>query len=68
MANFDTYKDVQTLEVTKYQEAKNGPDGQPLKNEKGEPVVGASVLLSGMAKGTPAGLAGEFVLAGIVGI
>jgi K+-transporting ATPase ATPase A chain len=37
--NFDAYKDVQTLEVTKYQEPKNGPDGQPLKNEKGEPVM-----------------------------
>jgi K+-transporting ATPase ATPase A chain len=37
--NFDAYKDVQTLEVAKYQEAKNGPDGQPLKNEKGEPVM-----------------------------
>jgi len=37
--NFDAYKDVQTIEVTKYQEPKNGPDGQPLKNDKGEPVM-----------------------------
>lgn len=34
-------------------------------NEKDEPVVGASILLSGMNKGTPAGMAGEFNLAGI---
>jgi K+-transporting ATPase ATPase A chain len=37
--NFDAYKDVSTLEAVKYQEPKNGPDGQPLKNEKGEPVM-----------------------------
>jgi TonB-linked SusC/RagA family outer membrane protein len=34
-------------------------------NEKGEPVVGATVLLSGVSKGTPAGLTGDFSLAGI---
>src|SRR5580658_1800724 len=34
-------------------------------NEKGEPVVGATVLLSGVSKGTPAGLAGDFSLTGI---
>jgi TonB-linked SusC/RagA family outer membrane protein len=34
-------------------------------NEKGEPVVGASILLSGVSKGTPAGLAGDFSLTGI---
>jgi TonB-linked SusC/RagA family outer membrane protein len=34
-------------------------------NEKGEPVVGATVLLSGVAKGTPAGLTGDFSLTGI---
>jgi K+-transporting ATPase ATPase A chain len=37
--NFDGYKEVQTLEVVKYQEPKAGPDGQPLKNAKGEPVM-----------------------------
>ena len=37
--NFDAYQEAKTLEVVKYQEAKNGPDGQPLKNEKGEPVM-----------------------------
>lgn len=36
-----------------------------ITNEKNEPVVGASVLLSGVDKGTPAGLTGEFTLAGI---
>jgi TonB-linked SusC/RagA family outer membrane protein len=34
-------------------------------NEKGEPVVGATVLLSGVSKGTPAGLEGDFSLTGI---
>ena len=37
--NFDSYKEVQTVEAVKYQEPKNGPDGQPLKNDKGEPVM-----------------------------
>ena len=37
--NFDAYKDVSTLEVNAYQQAKNGPDGQPLKDEKGNPVM-----------------------------
>lgn len=37
--NFDAYKDVTTLEVSSYQVAKNGPDGQPLKNDKGAPVM-----------------------------
>lgn len=44
-------------------------DGGTLKgkitNEKGEAVVGASVLLSGVAKGTSAGVTGDFTLAGI---
>ena len=31
-------------------------------NEKGEPMVGATVLLSGVSKGTPAGLEGDFSL------
>jgi K+-transporting ATPase ATPase A chain len=33
--NFDAYKDVTTVEVTKYDNPKNGPDGQPLKDDKG---------------------------------
>ena len=37
--NFDAYKDVTTLEVNAYQTPKNGPDGQPLKDEKGNPVL-----------------------------
>lgn len=37
--NFDAYKDVTTLEVNAYQTPKNGPDGQPLKDEKGNPVM-----------------------------
>ena len=37
--NLDTYKEVATLETTSYQQAKNGPDGQPLKDAKGEPVM-----------------------------
>ncbi len=37
--NFDAYKDVTTVEVTKYDNPKNGPDGQPLKDEKGNPVT-----------------------------
>jgi K+-transporting ATPase ATPase A chain len=37
--NFSPYQEVQTLEATLYQQPKNGPDGQPLKNAKGEPVL-----------------------------
>jgi potassium-transporting ATPase potassium-binding subunit len=37
--NFDPYKDVQTLEVNKWQEPKLGPDGQPLKDAKGAAVM-----------------------------
>ena len=37
--NFDPYKDVQTLEVNKWQEPKLGADGQPLKDAKGAPVM-----------------------------
>ena len=37
--NFDAYKDVTTLETNSYQQAKNGADGQPLKDEKGNPVM-----------------------------
>ena len=37
--NFDGYKDAATLESTSYQIAKNGADGQPLKDAKGAPVM-----------------------------
>jgi K+-transporting ATPase ATPase A chain len=37
--NFDAYKEAQTLETIAYQEPKLGDDGQPLKNDKGEPVL-----------------------------
>jgi K+-transporting ATPase ATPase A chain len=37
--NFDAYKDATTLEVNAYQTPKNGPDGQPLKDAKGNPVM-----------------------------
>jgi len=37
--NFDAYKEVATLETTAFQQPKNGPDGQPLKDEKGQPVM-----------------------------
>ena len=37
--NFDVYKDVTTLEVNAYQTPKNGLDGQPLKDDKGNPAT-----------------------------
>jgi K+-transporting ATPase ATPase A chain len=37
--NFSPYKDVTTLEVTAYQQPRNGADGQPLKDAKGNPVM-----------------------------
>jgi K+-transporting ATPase ATPase A chain len=37
--NFSPYKDVTTLDVTTYQQPKNGPDGQALKDAKGNPVM-----------------------------
>jgi len=37
--NFEAYKTVDTVEATAFQQPKNGADGQPLKNEKGEPVM-----------------------------
>ena len=37
--NFDAYQDVTTLEATSYQVAKNGPDGQPLKDATGNAVM-----------------------------
>jgi potassium-transporting ATPase potassium-binding subunit len=37
--NFDAYKDVQTLEAVKFQIPAVGPDGQPLKDAKGAPLM-----------------------------
>ena len=37
--NFAPYQDVTTLEVNAYQQPKNGPDGQPLKDAKGNPML-----------------------------
>jgi K+-transporting ATPase ATPase A chain len=37
--NFDHYKEVAALEVNAYQQPKNGPDGQPLKDAKGNAVM-----------------------------
>lgn len=37
--NFSPYKDVTTLEVNAYQQPKSGPDGQPLKDATGNPVM-----------------------------
>jgi len=37
--NFDAPLEVTTLEVNVYQQPKNGPDGQPLKDAQGQPVM-----------------------------
>ncbi len=37
--NFEGYKDVTTLSATKYDQPRNGPDGQPLRDERGNPVM-----------------------------
>jgi potassium-transporting ATPase potassium-binding subunit len=37
--NLAPYQEVQTLEATNYQQPKNGPDGQPLKDARGQPVM-----------------------------
>ena len=37
--NFDSYKDVTTLEITKYQQPKVGTDGQPVLDAKGAPEL-----------------------------
>ena len=37
--NFSAYKEVTTIEKVVYQQPKNGPDGQPMKDAKGEPVM-----------------------------
>jgi K+-transporting ATPase ATPase A chain len=37
--NFSAYKDVTLLDPVTYQQPKAGPDGQPLKDDKGNPVL-----------------------------
>jgi len=37
--NFDAYKSATTLEVTNYDNPKLGADGQPLKDDKGNPIT-----------------------------
>jgi K+-transporting ATPase ATPase A chain len=37
--NFDAYRDATTLEVTSYDNPKLGPDGQPLKDDKGVAIT-----------------------------
>ncbi|MET0382475.1 MAG: potassium-transporting ATPase subunit KdpA [Burkholderiaceae bacterium] len=37
--NFDPYKEATTLEANAYQVPKNGPDGRPLKDAKGDPAT-----------------------------
>ncbi|MEO8937927.1 MAG: potassium-transporting ATPase subunit KdpA [Burkholderiaceae bacterium] len=37
--NFDTYRDATTVEVTAYDNPKLGPDGQPLKDDKGVAIT-----------------------------
>ncbi|UXH80493.1 potassium-transporting ATPase subunit KdpA [Roseateles amylovorans] len=37
--NFDGYRTVQTLEATDYQTPQSGPDGQPLKDAQGQPLM-----------------------------
>ncbi|WP_418129914.1 potassium-transporting ATPase subunit KdpA [Variovorax sp. 375MFSha3.1] len=37
--NFDAYKEASTLETTAFQQPKNGADGQPLKDDKGQPAM-----------------------------
>ena len=37
--NFDAYQEVQTVEAVTYSVPKNGPDGQPLKHARGQPVM-----------------------------
>ncbi|HXA46223.1 MAG TPA: potassium-transporting ATPase subunit KdpA [Burkholderiaceae bacterium] len=39
LQNFDKYKDVSLLDPVTYTQPKNGPDGQPLKDDKGNPVT-----------------------------
>ncbi|NMM25800.1 MAG: potassium-transporting ATPase subunit KdpA [Glaciimonas sp.] len=38
--NFSAYKDVNLIDPITYSQPKNGPDGQPLKDANGNPVLG----------------------------
>ncbi|KQW57843.1 potassium-transporting ATPase subunit KdpA [Variovorax sp. Root411] len=50
--NFDVYKTVNTVEATAFQQPKNGADGQPLKDDKGQPVMeGATTSTQTLAMG-----------------
>ncbi|WP_028104512.1 potassium-transporting ATPase subunit KdpA [Pseudoduganella violaceinigra] len=44
--NFSPYKEVPLVEVVKYAEPKAGPDGQPLKDAAGQPVMEDKVATS----------------------
>jgi potassium-transporting ATPase potassium-binding subunit len=37
--NLSPYREVTTLDTTSYSQPKSGPDGQPLKDDKGNPVM-----------------------------
>ena len=37
--SFDSYKEVRTLEAVKYQVPRTGPDGEPMKDAQGRPVM-----------------------------
>ncbi|MGZ5781099.1 MAG: potassium-transporting ATPase subunit KdpA [Burkholderiaceae bacterium] len=37
--NFSAYKDINLIDPVTYSQPKNGPDGQPLKDAKGQPVM-----------------------------
>lgn len=37
--NFSAYQDVNLIDPVTYSQPKNGPDGQPLKDAKGQPVM-----------------------------
>jgi K+-transporting ATPase ATPase A chain len=39
LQNFDKYKDVSLMDPVTYTQPKNGADGQPLKDDKGNPVT-----------------------------
>ena len=41
--NFSAYKEVNLIDSVAYQAPKNGPDGQALKDEKGDPVTEAAI-------------------------
>jgi K+-transporting ATPase ATPase A chain len=41
--NFSSYKDVSLIDPVTYQAPKNGPDGQPLKDDKGNPVTETAI-------------------------